>query len=228
MLVEDLVSDFRENVHDVATPYLWSDDEIYGYLDDAQNMFCREAVGISDSTSDLTICSFSAGDEYAVYDPRILRIRMARRQSDYYEVAVRNFEDFMAGQTGVTDYGAIVRPKLDMRTGPVHTIITNMEQNKLRLVFIPEVADAVLLSVYRLPLLPINTTDGNELEIDAYHHRYLYYWMKHLAYLKEDAETFNKGASAQNEGLFRQYCDKVKHEISVREHKVRSMAYGGI
>lgn len=228
MKVDALISAFRTQINDAVAPYLWSDEEVYGYIDAAQKMFCRLAVGISDSTSELTVVWCNAGDEFVTYDSRILRIRMARRGSDYYDLTVRNFEDYMAGQTGVTDYGSVVRPKLTSETGPVHTIITNMEQNKLRLVYIPEVDDSVLLTVYRLPLLTISIDEGNELEIDEQHHWYLLYWMKHLAYMKEDAETFDKTRAVENETKFRTYCDEVSREVARREHKVRVVAYGGI
>lgn len=228
MDIDTLITTFRSEVDDVAEPHLWTDTDVYGYIDETQKMFCRLAVGISDSTSELTNVTFSAGDEYATYDPRILRLRMARLASDYRSLRIMNFEDFVEGGVGADDdYGLYTaQPTLDLRAGPVTILITNMTENAVRLVKIPEADDAILLTVYRMPLEDI-TESSTALEVDPKHHRSLLYGMKSLAYQKEDAETFDKARAAENETRFRMYCEQVKDEIARREHKVRVVAYGG-
>lgn len=247
MDVESFVTAFRQEVSDEAEPRLWSDSEIVGFLDDAQKQFCRLAYGISDSTSSITTVPYAAGDEYVVYDPRILRIRMARIASSYRPLVLRNFEDYMSSNYSgnfvgnpignyigtyvgrYNDYGAFMpSPVLDMRTGNVTTLVTNMSQNALRLVYIPDTDDALTLTVYRMPLESLTESSmSSELEIDEQHHIHLLHWMKYRAYRKEDAETFDKSRSAENKLSFQAYCEQAKDEIARREHKVRVVAYGG-
>jgi hypothetical protein len=51
--------------------------------------------------------------------------------------------------------------------------------------------------------------------------------MKHLAHLKQDAETYDRGRADQFRTEFFAYCDQAKAEREKREHKFRTVAYGG-
>jgi hypothetical protein len=53
-------------------------------------------------------------------------------------------------------------------------------------------------------------------------------WMKHLAHEKQDAETYDRGRSMEFRDKFLAYCDQAKAERERREHKYRTVAYGGI
>lgn len=44
----ELLTLFRSEMNDRAPPFLWETDEAYGYIDDAQIMFCRLTEGIAD------------------------------------------------------------------------------------------------------------------------------------------------------------------------------------
>lgn len=226
MTPDDALSLFRNRVFDVAKPYLWSDEEIYGYMDDAQKQLCRLTGGISDSTSDVTQAAVSIGDEYVDIDKRILKLRRVTRLSDYAKVDIWNFED-LERPTDVDDYGIRMSLKLDATTGPIKALIMGMERNKARLVAIPEADDTLSFIVYRMPLEDI-TASSQEFEVEEQHHQYLLYWMMKLAYEKQDAETFNRAKSEEMEAKFRAYCDEVRHERELREHKYRTVAYGGI
>ena len=51
--------------------------------------------------------------------------------------------------------------------------------------------------------------------------------MAALAYMKQDAETYDKTKSAEFEARFLGYCDMARKEKERREHKTRIVAYGG-
>lgn len=223
---------FRSDVRDEAAPYLWSDTEIFVYMDDAQKMFCREGGGIADSTSALCTLPVAAGATYLDYDPRILKLRDLRRASDGRNVDILNFEDLghpgLAqddyGQSASFDTGGI---KFTDHPAPISAAIVGMDANKLRL-RTPAVADDTLMAiVYRMPLEDI-TAASVAFEIDAQHHRHLLNWMKHLAHEKQDAETYDRGRSIEFRDKFLAYCDQAKAERERREHKYRTVAYGGI
>jgi hypothetical protein len=217
---------FRSEVRDEATPHLWSDTEIYSYIDDAQKMFCRLQGGIADASSGITHLSVSAGDVFVPVSPLILKIREARRSADGYDLQILNFEDMQVSRP-VDDYGYRSGYRIDSTIGVVKAIVVGMDNNKIRLVHIPQENQAIDLIVYRMPLTTITDTGGQALEIDEHHHRHLLHWMKHLAYQKQDAETYDRGRSDMFRAEFLAYCDQAKAEREKREHKYRAVTYGG-
>jgi hypothetical protein len=230
MIASDLLNLFRIEVRDQDTPQLWSDDEIYSYMDDAQKMFCRFGGGIADSTTAaVTHIDFSAGDTFVTLDPCILKIRAARLTSNGRDVELLNFEDVQSSRVYL-DYGFRTGYTFfDPTPGEVRGLVLGMEPNKARLVRVPIAADGLDLIVYRLPLAVVDeASKAAELEIDAQHHRHLLSWMKYLAHTKQDAETYDRGRAADFKQVFEVYCDMAKGEREKKEHKYRLMGYGGI
>lgn len=221
-----LLSLFREEVRDQATPYLWSDARIYTYINEAQNAFCRRVGGIRDSTSAATILSIVEDDQYIATNARILKFRRAIRASDNYRIAILNQWDLDAGLSN-DDYGLQRTLSLETTKGRTQAIVTGLEINKIKLIPIAEGAETINLTVNRLPLTDI-TAAGQALEIDPRHHYSLLHWMKHLAFMQEDAETFDKGRSRESEAMFEAYCMRAKAEEELAEHKPRAIRYGGL
>lgn len=220
----ELLDKFRLEVFDTADPYLWSDDEIFEYMDDAQKMFCRLVEGIPDSTSSITQISYAAGDVWAPIDPKVLKIRKVYKLSNYDNVQFINFEDI--GHNITEDYRRPMYDELDDSTGEVRQIILGMEMDQVRLVKIPIAADTLQMIIYRLPLTDITGT-GIDLEIHQQHHVHLIHWMKFRAYSKHDAEAFNKGKAEEFEAKFVAYCKQARIEQETRKHKPRTVMYGG-
>lgn len=216
-----LLALFRAEVRDAVAPYLWSDVEGWSYMDDAQKMFCRLTDGIPDATTTAVVdITVAAAASWLNLHASILKIRGATRTSDGGELTILNYED-MAGR-GM---------RFDGTTGPLSTLISGMEENKVRLGQVASEADAIKLLVFRLPINEINATTvaaAVALEIPAEHHRHLLSWMKHLAHMKQDAETYDKGKADEFEATFRRYCDDAKLEQARKRHKVRTVAYGGL
>jgi hypothetical protein len=218
MTSDELKDLFRTDMSDAAEPFLWSDEEVYRYLDDAQKMFCRLTDGISDATTAaVTEIAVAAGATWLSLHKSILKIRAASRNSDGAALSTINYEDL--ARLGI---------RLDGRTGPLRTLITGMEENKLRLACAASLADKIKLLVFRLPLASIDG-DGQCLEIGEQHHMHLLHWAKSRAYLKQDAETFDKAKSQEFEAWFRSYCAEAQKEQERKRHKgARTVGYGGI
>ena len=214
----DLIAAFRSEVRDEATPYLWSPEEAISYATAAQEMFCRLTGGISDATSAVTTLTVPAGVEFSSLSPRILKLRAARDSATGRDIELLNYEDLQLGGGGHCF-------RLDNILGAVRGVIVGMEPNKVRWVSIPAEDMTAELVVYRMPLSDV--ADNEELEIDEHHQLYLLSWMKHLAHKKQDAETFDKGRSDLFRDEFREYCRQAKEERERREHKFRTVAYGG-
>lgn len=230
MDVESLIDRFRTEVHDTANPYLWGQDEVINYVNDAQEWYCRETGGIADSSSaGVTEIPLTTGQKFAPVDSRILKIRHAQRRSDNKEVDLWNFEDAQfRPMYDNTAYYAPHKLTLDDTQGVVSKIITGMEQYKVRCVYIPAVDDVIDCIIYRLPLVPIAEDVLGNLEIPAEDHILLLDGMKALAYAKQDAETFDKGKQAEFEAKFLAKCAEAQYKREKREHKYRTVRYGGI
>lgn len=91
----------------------------------------------------------------------------------------------------------------------------------------PNNTATVELRVFRLPLVPITDAGDQELEIDEQHHLSLLLWMKHRAYGKEDAETFDRSKRDDFEQRFQAYCARAKAEQVRLRHPAGTVQYGG-
>lgn len=231
MKSDALIERFRSAVHDTAEPPLWTDDECAQYADEAQKWFCRLTGGIADSqTDEICVVDMVAAAPYSAIDPRVLKIRHMRRGSDNREIEVLNFEDIQLRPAFTARYSnsPYFLELDDTQTGPVSAAVTGMEKDSVRWVYVPEEDDTAKLIVYRLPLETITFDHPVDLEIDDKHQFILIDGMKALAYAKEDAEAFDKGKQATAEQKFTAYCVSAKQDRERREHKYRTVRYGGI
>lgn len=226
MTPQELLDLFRIEIQDLAKPPMWSDDEVYKYMTEAQEMFCRLGGGIADSTNSLTRITAVANEPFSEISPRILKIRQATRVSDNQVLDILNFEDFERPSL-YNDYGKTVIFKLDNTTGQVVALIEGMEQDKVRWYYVPSVDQDITLIVYRLPLCA-NLDQNSKLEIHSQHHVNLLHWIKYRAYCKQDAEAYDRGKAEEFKQKFMEYCALAKNEREKREHKYRSLVYGGI
>lgn len=218
MTADQLKALFRQEMADTAEPYLWSDVEVYAYLDDAQKMFCRLTDGISDATTAAVVeIEVSAGDTWLDLHPAIKKIRAASRESDGAPLTLLNYEDL--APRGL---------RFDGSVNVVSTVITGMEENKLRLAAVASLDDVIKLLVFRLPLTTLSASEQT-LEIGEEHHIHLLPWAKSRALLKQDGEVFDREKSEELETIFRGYCARALQEQGLKRHKgVRSVRYGGL
>lgn len=222
---------FRSMMRDEVQPYLWSDTELFIYMDEAQNMFCRLGGGIADSSSPMCNVPVLVGDTVLQYDRRILKLRDVRRLSDGRNVKILNFEDLGRENAYFDPYASTVpltpSTKFLSTPQPIASVIVGMEPYKMRLQAPALTADTLSLIVYRLPLVPI-TAVSTEFEIDAEYHRPLAYWMAGLALEKQDAETFDRTKSDEFKARFMDYIGRAESDRARREHKPRATGYGGL
>jgi hypothetical protein len=217
MDTQALLDQFRLETRDQVHPYLWSDEEILLYLDEAQKMYCRLTGGIADATSSAAArMKVTAGKRYASLSPLVLKLRAAFGE-DGRTLEIVNFEQLeLNGSEGVQLFTD--------QPGPVCRLVVGMEPNKVRVVNTPTEDQTINLIVYRLPLDALNAL-GLEPEIDEQHHLALLTWARHLAHLKPDAETYDRGRAQQYEQEFVTYCSLAKDEKGKREHTHRLMQF---
>lgn len=218
MNVSELLEAFRSDLRDTEEPYLWSDADVYRYIDWAQKSFCRQTEGIEDSrTLPLSQLNIVVGEQWYPISPLILKLRSATRSDTGADVPIVAAER-------VNDLGI----RFDGRIGPLRYLVAGLDKNTLRAWPVPSEAVTVGLSVFRLPLRSITGADGQRLEIDEHHHEQLLDGMKHRAYLKQDADTFDRSRSTEFAQLFDAYCEKAKREQVRARRPVGTVQFGGL
>ena len=142
----ELLTLFRSEMADAVEPYLWSDEEFYIYLDDAQIRLCRETDGIADATTpEVTQLQIVAGQEWYEVDRRIKKLRLATRAADGANVAIFNPETALS--KGVRFNSG--------SNGRAQVIVWGLETGKVRVWPKPTQDDLIELSVFRLPLAKV-------------------------------------------------------------------------
>jgi hypothetical protein len=218
---------FRSDTTDTVPPYLWTDVEVFSYMNDAYTMFVRRIGGIPDYYTD-SVCLVTAKKEVETtkIHPKILFIREAHLEPKGEKVKVVNMQDdeYMQDE----DYGLVRRIAVSKNIGHVRYLVIGIQDDVVKWVNIPDADYQVRLLVERLPLDDI-TGLGQEFDnVKDHHHLYFLCWMKHLAYSKQDADTFDKVKAAEEEARFSGYCLAARQEKEQYKHKVRVVRYGGI
>ena len=226
MTSDELFDAFREDVSDLASPHLWSDSEVYRYMNDSYVMFVRLTGGVPDSTSPVTQIPVYTGEANAEISPLILRIRDAQLVSLGRPLKIINHTDLPL--VSLPDYGTIRDVYLNNLSGEVRYMLIGQQRGLVTWIQVPAEDDTVQLSVYRLPLERIVGPEQEFSDIGEEHHEHLLLWMKARAYGKQDAETFDKGRRDEYKAAFTEYCSMAKAEWERAKSKVRSVAYGGI
>lgn len=226
----ELYEAFRNDVVDTEVPQLWSDSEVWRYMDDAYRMFARLTGGFPDTSSPLTVVDIITGEKSADVSPLILKFRRAELVSSGKKLEIVNETDMLL--TTRADYGSLRTLYQNRQPGPVSYVVVGAERNRLRGVVawvqIPELDDQAQFSVLRLPLVRIVGENQEFDDLGEEHHEHLLLWMKHRAYGKQDAETFDRGKSQGYKSAFEEYCEGTRLEYEKYKTKVRVVSYGGI
>lgn len=228
----DLYDLFRSDVVDTAAPYLWTDTEVYTYMNDAYRIFVRLTGGIPDATSSITQIPVMAGQMYAEVSPLILKFRQAYLVSSGEEITIINEQD-IASLT-VEDYGKTRKLLMSNNPGPVRYMVIGLERGKdagkVRWLQTPVMNDTVGTVIYRLPQDALKEGDSGFTfpEIGDEHVEYLMLHMKARAYGKQDAETFDRGKREGYKKEFAEYCEAARQEWERYKHKTRVVRYGGL
>lgn len=233
MTPEELENLFRLDVEDTDTDDpLWSSEEVYSYMDNAQKIFSRETDYFSDvTTPEITQIDFLAGDEFVKVDSRITLIRGARLSSSSKDIEPITHSNMdIALYTADAYSSSFSNTNWTTATGTPAYIVTDMEHNKLRLVPIPVEDDTLKLHVYRLPLESL-TEDSSDFEIEEdEYQRGLLFYMKYLAYMKNDSDAYSSALSDKSFSLWNNFIETSKRYL--RRQRFSStkgtIRYGGL
>ena len=225
MNTTELYNHFRGVIDDTEKPFLWSDEEVFIYMDAAQIKFTQRSGGIADTRSPATVVPVIAVEILDDLEHTTMYIESDLLVSTGRDVAVLNATQPLPNTTN--DYGKWLSPLTQDTTGPIRAIVIGEEEDIGRWVYVPVEDDEVNLTIRRLPCDVISDKD-QEFEIPRRHHEYLVMWMMHRAFSKTDAETFDRGKSNESRDDFLRYCESARREWDRKKHAPRQMEYGGL
>lgn len=195
MTLADLIRRFRVLARDGVTPYLWADEDVKDWLNDAQRQAAIRGRLIREDT-DATVCQIAltpSTRNYAlhesVYEIINARIVPASGTPRTMFVASREWLDaeFPDWRNDTRDAQFIIQD--DTRVTVVGAITAG---------------DVLKLEVYRLPMDDM-VGDFDEPEIHIAHHEHLIQWALHKAFSIPDADSFDPNRAGLAEAAFTRY-----------------------
>lgn len=195
MKVADFIDEFRGTVGDNAEPFFWSSENIVRYLNEAVQEACERAKLIEDRTT-TAVCSITTqanGSTYSLH-PSVFEIRRL------------TFGGRRLDETSVEELDQ-EHPGWESRSGQPRAYIfeqaSGAQPAKVRLVPTPTAAGSIALTVSRGALKPLSADlDQARPELPERFHERLMDWVLHRAYLKQDADTFDRNKAAESYVLF--------------------------
>lgn len=237
MTPEELLERFRRDVSDPELPSvgddtesLWSDDEIFDYMDLAQKEFARQTRYFLDRSTALSQVTLVADSPTYSISHRILKIRQAQIGSANPPLQIFSLDQFEGSEAVLLDdYGLnALTSNWQAQKGTPRVLITDWDLNTIRLVPMPTAAATLQLHIYRLPCNDLTSSSSTFELIEREHQLSLLDHMKHSAYLKQDADTFDEKLSASFAQRFFFYTDSVRRELEKKRRPPGRTAYGGI
>lgn len=215
---KELLTAFRTQARDQVADYLWSDSEIYQYMTQGESLVAQRLLCLSDmSTSGVAVLDVSAGEPTIELHESVIRVRSAFLIQD--------------GQQRSLDLRTVdgVRgASIFVDTGTPTALLFGGDTGKMRLYPIPQGSATLQLTVFRIPLSPLNATA--KFEIPFHYTDAVYEWVRHRAYAKADAETFDKTLSGAGLSSFEYLIDQYATMESRKTGGLKDgvVSYGGI
>lgn len=182
MTLAELRAAFRLQAEDTETPYLWTDTEVDGYLNAAENEAAERASLIYDDTSVTSLIDVVTGTKRYALAADVVRL-------DYAELTTPPATEPLEVSI------------IDRREQAGRALFLVPDGAAIELNFEPQADGTLRLGMYRLPAAEMSLVTDTP-EIAAKHHRKLLDWALHLAYLKTDADAFDQGKADRHEAEF--------------------------
>lgn len=193
MTLDDLIRRFRVAARDTVTPYLFADEDVTDWLNDALEQACiRARLLRDDSTEAVTRIALTVGTHtYQLHET-------------VYEIIIARL--IHANGEPPTTLPIVSREWLDRNapdwretTNPADCLI--QDETTVRVVGTFAAGDRIDLECYRLPLEPL-ASDADEPEIHRANHVHLIEWALHRGFSIPDAETKDDARASEHEAKF--------------------------
>lgn len=190
MTLDQIMTQVGTALDDNIVPYLWSNEELTGYLNQAIDEWCRFTdANVDDTTEAVCKITVTAGTQSYALHAAILKVLSARLAGErtFIEKQATHYMDATYGVAlDTADRATPIYYTLDKRMGYI-SLYPNPVANGF-----------VYLTVSRLPLtelsyvtpsLPATPGTGGVPDIPPRYHRDLIAGVLYRAYMKNDADT---------------------------------------
>lgn len=170
----------RNRLDDKTEPYLWSDEDLNSYINQAINEAAIRSKCIIDSTTNdcCKIEVLSNVSNYAL-NPAIFQIKRVFDETNIKTLVKESFER-------MDD----LNEKWQQLTGMPSHYLCDLDSNIITLYPIPTENLVLRLTVARTPLNEL-INDNDITEIPVFYHADLAWWCMYLAYSEQDADKLN-------------------------------------
>ncbi len=188
MNLQELRAEFRERVDDLAQPYLWADESVNRWLNEAEREATERARLLYDESTIVSRITLRAGVPEYKLNPLIIDIDKAGVLASTGRHVLR------------TPREQVERiPNWQQTAGnPSFFFFTD---DTLSVWPVPPADDSLQLRVWRYPR-EVMERDEDEPEIPARYHMRMVDWACHLAYLKRDADAEDQRRADRHEAAF--------------------------
>lgn len=199
MNLGELRASLREMLDDATPKYLWSNDTLDRFLNNAVREVCIRARLLkddADSQPKLCVLNFDAGQSRIKHAPEILVVRSGTIDGQCHKLWALTAESLDRREPGWDVTGEVGTPRY---------LVMDLAQKVLRLFPTPDVAGVLRLRVWRVPLDSERMAgEKKDPVVVLPDPEELRHWAAHEAYLIKDSETFDPSRSADHLALFEQ------------------------
>jgi len=195
MDLTELIAQFRTFTKDKSEPYLWEDEDITLWFNEAEREAALRARLLFDKTSDFCEISVVSGTSVYALSKFIHEIEYAYLVDSNDKNWVMRSTDRMA----LDDNDIYWRENTDVPDKFIQ------DDTQIELNAIIAASYTLTMEVYRAPLINIEDSRYDEPEIALAHHEHLVKWVMHRAYLINDSDAYAAKLSKQYLKEFEDY-----------------------
>lgn len=199
MTLEDLIRRFRTLAVDKVQPYLFADEDVIDWLNDAQRQACiRGRLLREDANPAVCEIALTPGQRTYPLHKSVYEIINAR----IVPVSGRSRPVFLASREWMDENMP------DWRDEQGQAEFAIQDDTSIRVVGVITTGDKLVIECYRTPLKML-ANDTDKPEIHEAHHEYLIQWALHKAFSVVDADTFDPQRSDRSEAAFTNYFGRM-------------------
>lgn len=222
--IDDLITQFRTQMDDNVEPYLWDEDRIVEWIDEAQKVFA-ERTKIFKGSESIAVATADGGD-FAM-PAYVFETRRAILASSAQVLEVGNFNAIDRAAI-YTDYGIDLYGDWESLTGTPRLLVLDEKLGFGRLIPKPSADDTIKIHYYRYPLKTL-TSSSSKIELtDTRHQRLLVVYARAMAYGDHDADVYDPRAEASKMDEFHTKLDVIAAQISRQTRRAGVVKYGGL
>ena len=211
MTLAELMARFRREEKDNVAPYIWADEDLTAWLNEAEEEACRRALLLVDSTSTAAAAVYAAGALGVKLHDSVIYVRRATLASSSIPLTPR---------VSRTMDEEIPGWEASMASNPI-AFVPDWQTGYLRFWPPSAAAGSIKMTVVRTPMSPM-AVSGDEPEIRSQYHSYLLDWVRFRAYDVMDADRFDPMKSASN---YTSFSARFRATSAICEHSALEQYY---